>query len=100
MDSASALISPTPCVAALWVVRPTILRHPHGLRLGVEPARPAPTRSSPLPKRNYGFEKRQKEIRRQAKKEAKKQKKLDRAKESADTVSQNGGAAGDESPPR
>jgi len=34
-----------------------------------------------LPKRNYGFEKRQKEIRRQQKKEEKKQKKLDRAKQ-------------------
>ena len=38
----------------------------------------------PLPKRNYGFEKRQKEIRRQLKKEEKKQKKLDRAKQPAE----------------
>jgi hypothetical protein len=37
-----------------------------------------------LPKRNYGFEKRQKELRQQLKKEAKKQRKLDRAKEPAE----------------
>jgi hypothetical protein len=49
-----------------------------------------------LPKRNYGFEKRQKEIRRQLKKEEKKQKKLDRAKEAAETVVRNGGEPGDE----
>jgi hypothetical protein len=65
--------------------RATILRHPHAFHLGVEPARLASTRSGPLPKRNYGLEKRQKEIRRQLKKEEKKQKKLDRAKESAET---------------
>jgi hypothetical protein len=39
-----------------------------------------------LPKRNYGFEKRQKEIKRQQKKEEKKQKKLDRAKEAGETT--------------
>ena len=39
-----------------------------------------------MPKRNYGFEKRQKEIKRQQKKEEKKQKKLDRAKEAAETA--------------
>jgi hypothetical protein len=48
-----------------------------------------------LPKRNYGFEKRQKELRRQAKKEAKQQKKLDRAKESTEAVSPNSDAGGD-----
>ena len=42
--------------------------------------------ASSLPKRNYGFEKRQKEIKRQQKKEEKKQKKLDRAKETAGTT--------------
>lgn len=41
---------------------------------------------APLAKRNYGFEKRQKEIRRQLKKEEKKQKKLDRAKEPAEAT--------------
>ena len=39
-----------------------------------------------MPKRNYGFEKRQKEIRRQQKKEEKKQKKLDRAKQPGDPL--------------
>ena len=39
-----------------------------------------------MPKRNYDFEKRQKEIRRQLKKEEKKQKKLDRAKQPAETT--------------
>ena len=39
-----------------------------------------------MPKRNYGFEKRQKEIRRQLKKEEKKQKKLDRAKQPAEAT--------------
>mgnify|MGYP001470638250 CR=1 FL=1 len=48
-----------------------------------------------MAKRNYGFEKRQKEIRRQAKKEEKKQKKLDRAKESAETQSPNDAEVGD-----
>jgi hypothetical protein len=36
-----------------------------------------------LPKRNYGFEKRQKELTRQRQKEEKKQRKLERAKEPA-----------------
>ena len=48
-----------------------------------------------MPKRNYGFEKRQKEIRRQAKKEAKKQKKLERAKEPVDTAPDELTASGD-----
>ena len=39
-----------------------------------------------MPKRNYGFEKRQKELKRQLKKEEKKQRKLDRAKESAEAT--------------
>ena len=34
-----------------------------------------------MPKRNYGFEKRQKELTRQRQKEEKKQRKLDRSKE-------------------
>jgi hypothetical protein len=34
-----------------------------------------------LPKRNYGFEKRQKELTKQRQKEEKKQRKLDRSKE-------------------
>jgi hypothetical protein len=37
-----------------------------------------------LPKRNYGFEKRQKELTKQRKKEEKAQRKLDRAKASAE----------------
>lgn len=37
-----------------------------------------------MPKRNYGFEKRQKEIRRQQKKEAKRLKKLERVKGSVE----------------
>jgi hypothetical protein len=57
----------------------------------------ASTRSSPLPKRNYGFEKRQKEVRRQQKKEEKKQKKLERAKQ-AEPVSPEDGGAGEEQP--
>jgi hypothetical protein len=38
----------------------------------------------PVPKRNYGFEKRQKELTRQRKKEEKAQRKLDRAKAAAE----------------
>lgn len=37
-----------------------------------------------MPKRNYGFEKRQKELKRQQKQEEKRQRKLDRAKAQAD----------------
>jgi hypothetical protein len=37
-----------------------------------------------LPKRNYGFEKRQKELSKQRQKEEKKQRKLERSKESAE----------------
>ena len=41
----------------------------------------SPTGSGLLARNNYGFEKRQKELRRQLKKEEKRQRKLDRAKE-------------------
>lgn len=37
-----------------------------------------------MPKRNYGFEKRQKELSKQRQKEEKKQRKLERAKEPAE----------------
>jgi hypothetical protein len=37
-----------------------------------------------LPKRNYGYEKRQKELNKQRKKEEKRQRKLDRAKSGAE----------------
>jgi hypothetical protein len=43
------------------------------------------TGSGLLARNNYGFEKRQKELRRQLKKEEKKQRKLDRAKEPSET---------------
>ena len=49
-----------------------------------------------MAKRNYGFEKRQKEIRRQLKKEEKKQKKLDRAKEPAEATPDEPAASDDE----
>jgi len=39
-----------------------------------------------LPKRNYGFEKRQKELTKQRKKEEKAQRKLDRAKASSEST--------------
>ena len=39
-----------------------------------------------LPKRNYGYEKRQKELGKQAKREQKRQRKLDRAAESPENV--------------
>jgi hypothetical protein len=45
----------------------------------------SPTGSAHLPRNNYGFEKRQKELRRQLKKEEKRQRKLDRAKEAPET---------------
>jgi hypothetical protein len=48
-----------------------------------------------LPKRNYGFEKRQKELTRQRQKEEKKQRKLDRAKEpAAESPPENPGSEG------
>jgi hypothetical protein len=40
-----------------------------------------------MPKRNYGFEKRQKELNKQRKKEEKRQRKLDRAKDSGEALS-------------
>jgi hypothetical protein len=43
-----------------------------------------------LPKRNYGFEKRQKELTKQRQKEEKKQRKLERAKEPAAETSVEG----------
>jgi hypothetical protein len=39
-----------------------------------------------LPKRNYGYEKRQKELTKQAKREEKRQRKLDRAGAPADEI--------------
>jgi hypothetical protein len=39
-----------------------------------------------LPKRNYGYEKRQKELNKQRKKEEKRQRRLDRAKAGPDEV--------------
>jgi hypothetical protein len=39
-----------------------------------------------LPKRNYGYEKRQKELSKQNKREQKRQRKLDRASEPPDTT--------------
>ena len=44
----------------------------------------SPTGSDLLARNNYGFEKRQKELRRQLKKEEKRQRKLDRAKEATE----------------
>jgi hypothetical protein len=49
------------------------------------PSALSPTGSDLLARNNYGFEKRQKELRRQLKKEEKKQRKLDRAKEPTET---------------
>ena len=43
-----------------------------------------------MPKRNYGFEKRQKELTKQRQKEEKKQRKLERAKEPAAETSIEG----------
>jgi hypothetical protein len=43
-----------------------------------------------LPKRNYGFEKRQKELTKQRQKEEKKQRKLERAKEPVEETSIEG----------
>jgi hypothetical protein len=43
-----------------------------------------------LPKRNYGFEKRQKELSKQRQKEEKKQRKLERAKGPAEETSVEG----------
>jgi hypothetical protein len=51
-----------------------------------------------LPKRNYGFEKRQKELTKQRKKEEKAQRKLDRAKASAEEAVVESPAP-DEDPP-
>ena len=48
-----------------------------------------------LPKRNYGFEKRQKELTKQRQKEEKKQRKLDRSKEpEAESLVENTSAEG------
>jgi hypothetical protein len=71
--------------------RPATLRVPATLwPWHVGPGRlPVPTRSISLPKRNYGHEKRQKELTRQRKKEEKLQRRLDRTNvrsENADPV--------------
>ena len=63
-----------------------MLKRPPGACHGAEPV-PVLIGSSLVPKRNYGFEKRQKELKRQLKKEEKKQRKLDRAKEPEATAS-------------
>jgi hypothetical protein len=52
----------------------------------------------PLPKRNYGFEKRQKEIARKNKQEDKRKRRLDRSQEPADETPPDAPAA-DEAPP-
>lgn len=46
-----------------------------------------------MPKRNYGFEKRQKELSKQRQKEEKKQRKLERSKEPAEEASIDGAPA-------
>jgi len=46
-----------------------------------------------LPKRNYGFEKRQKELTKQRQKEEKKQRKLERSKEPVEETSIEGAPA-------
>jgi hypothetical protein len=46
----------------------------------------SPPRSVPVPKRNYGFEKRQKELNKQRKQEEKRQRKQERAEAPADIV--------------
>ena len=51
-----------------------------------------------MPKRNYGYEKRQKELNKQRKKEEKRQRKLDRAKAGPDQVPEED-PAGLNSPP-
>jgi len=50
--------------------------------------------SVPLPKRNFGFEKRQKELKKRQKKEEKAQRKLDRANAPSDEQETTGEAAG------
>ena len=54
------------------------------------------TGSVHLPKRNYGFEKRQKELKRQEKREEKRQRKLERADAPADASSDENEATGEE----
>ena len=58
-------------------------------------AGPVPTRSIPLPKRNYGHEKRQKELTRQRKKEEKLQRRLDRTNIRSETADPAEGAVPD-----
>lgn len=43
-----------------------------------------------MPKRNYGYEKRQKELGKQLKREEKRQRKLDRASESSEQMKRDG----------
>ena len=74
-----------PCEATrewLMAARANVVR----LSCGIHPVSAlSPTGSGLLPRNNYGFEKRQKELRRQLKKEEKRQRKLDRAKEATET---------------
>jgi hypothetical protein len=49
-----------------------------------------------MPKRNYGFEKRQKELKRQEKREEKRQRKLEKAEQPADETQTYPGAPAEE----
>ena len=49
-----------------------------------------------MPKRNYGFEKRQKELKRQEKREEKRQRKLEKAEQPADETQTYPGAPPEE----
>jgi hypothetical protein len=50
-----------------------------------------------MPKRNYGFEKRQKELKRQEKREEKRQRKLEKAEQPADQTQSLPGTPAEES---
>ena len=69
-------------MAPAAAVAPAILSRSHGYASAAS-LRQCPDRmfrETTLPKRNYGFEKRQKELNKQRKREEKTQRKLDRAK--------------------
>ena len=55
------------------------VRGARGRHFATEPASAVPTGGRLVPKRNFGYEKRQKELNKQRKREEKQQRKLDRA---------------------
>ncbi len=86
------------CPPARCRSRPTSLEHERARgRHSADRLAPAPIETIAVPKRNYGFEKRQKELLKQNKREEKRQRKLERANEPTEESAEE--SAGEEASP-